>query len=85
MEKVLYRMSHGLGRPEDLDLISTFGDNIVARRGQRPVRADHDLPLGPSVVSPIASLDKYFRDEIEARMARADRGWPTPSAPGEGA
>jgi NADH:ubiquinone oxidoreductase subunit F (NADH-binding) len=24
-------------------------------------------PLGPSVVSPIASLDKYFRAEIEAR------------------
>ena len=25
-------------------------------------------PLGPSVVSPLASLDKYFRDEIIARI-----------------
>ena len=30
-------------------------------------------PLGPSVVSPIASLDKYFRDEIAERLAR-ERG-----------
>jgi len=30
-------------------------------------------PLGPSVVSPIASLDKYFRDEIAERL-RANAG-----------
>ena len=29
IEKVLYRMAHGHGRPEDLDLCSTFGNNIA--------------------------------------------------------
>ena len=33
-------------------------------------------PLGPSVVSPIASLNKYFRDEIEQRLASRRRGCP---------
>jgi hypothetical protein len=32
-------------------------------------------PLGPSVVSPIASLDKYFRAEIAERL-RTSAGAP---------
>ena len=29
IEKVLYRMLHGQGRPDDLDLLLSFGNNIV--------------------------------------------------------
>ena len=39
IEKVLYRMSHGLGRPDDLDLLLDVGDNISpasTRRSARP-------------------------------------------------
>ena len=73
IEKVLYRMSHGLGRPDDLDLLFDVGDEHLARRAERAVHADHDLPARPVVVSPIASLDKYFRDEVEAMCSQRPR------------
>lgn len=68
IEKVLYRMVHGEGRPEDLDLLFDVGDNISPGVTSAPFVQTTICPLGPSVVSPVASLHKYFRDEIEARM-----------------
>jgi NADH-quinone oxidoreductase subunit F len=68
IEKVLYRMSHGLGRPEDLDLLIDVGAGISPTDATAPYTQTTLCPLGPSVVSPIASLDKYFRDEITARV-----------------
>jgi NADH-quinone oxidoreductase subunit F len=68
IEKVLYRMSHGLGRPEDLDLLIDVGAGISPNVATAPFTQTTLCPLGPSVVSPIASLDKYFRDEIAARV-----------------
>ena len=66
----LYRMSHGLGRPDDLDLLFDVGDNISPGVMNAPFIQTTICPLGPSAVSAIASLHKYFRDEIEARVRR---------------
>jgi NADH-quinone oxidoreductase subunit F len=66
IERVLYRMSHGLGRAEDLDLLLDVGDNISPGLNA-PFSQTTICPLGPSAVSAVVSLDKYFRDEITAR------------------
>jgi NADH-quinone oxidoreductase subunit F len=68
IEKVLYRMSHGMGRPDDLDLLFDVGDNISPGVMNAPFVQTTICPLGPSVVAPVASLHKYFKDEIEARV-----------------
>jgi len=68
IEKVLYRMVHGEGRPDDLDLLFDVGDNISPGVTSAPFVQTTICPLGPSAVSAVASLHKYFRDEIEARM-----------------
>jgi len=69
IEKVLYRMSHGLGRPEDLDLLVDVGGNISPGVTNAPFVQTTICPLGPSAVSAIASLNKYFRAEIVSRLA----------------
>src|SRR3954447_15718393 len=76
IEKVLYRMSHGMGRPEDLDLLFDVGDNISPGVVNAPFVQTTICPLGPSTVSCIASLHKYFKDEIQARMG-AGAGVPS--------
>jgi NADH-quinone oxidoreductase subunit F len=68
--KVLYRMAHGQGRPEDLDLLLSFGNNIVPGLNA-PFAQTTICALGPSTMSPVVSLDRWFRDEINERM-RAD-------------
>ena len=70
IEKVLYRMSHGLGREDDLDLLLDVGDNIAPGLNA-PFSQTTICPLGPSAVSAVVSLSAYFRDEILDR-ARAD-------------
>lgn len=67
IEKVLYRMANGMGRPEDLDLLFDVGDNISPGVTNAPFTQTTICPLGPSVVSSIASLHRYFRDEVQAR------------------
>ncbi len=71
IEKVLYRMSHGLGRPEDLDLLFDIGDNISPGVMNAPFIQTTICPLGPSAVSCVASLHKYFRAEIEQQYVGA--------------
>ena len=67
-------MSHGLGRPEDLDLLFDVGAGHLARTSTTaPFTQTTICPLGPSVVSRVASLDKYFRAEIVERLSR-ERG-----------
>jgi len=73
VEKVLYRMAHGLGRPEDLDLLFDIGGNISPGVMNAPFIQTTICPLGPSVVSSVASLHKYFRAEIEARYPAGAR------------
>ncbi len=70
IEKVLYRMSHGLGRADDLDMLLDVGDNISPGLNA-PFSQTTICPLGPSAVSAVVSLNKYFRDEILARVATA--------------
>jgi NADH-quinone oxidoreductase subunit F len=67
IEKVLYRMSHGQGRSEDLDLLLSFGNNIVPGLNA-PFAQTTICALGPSTMSPVVSLDRWFRDEIIERM-----------------
>jgi NADH-quinone oxidoreductase subunit F len=68
LEKVLYRMLNGYGRPEDLDLMLSFGNNIAPGLGWPPGMTTI-CQLGPSTMSPIVSLNRFWRDEIIARMA----------------
>ncbi len=67
--KVLYRMAHGQGRREDLDLLLSFGNNIVPGLNA-PFAQTTICALGPSTMSPVVSLDRWFRDEILERMGR---------------
>jgi NADH-quinone oxidoreductase subunit F len=78
LEKVLYRMSHGLGRPEDLDLMLDFGDNIVPGLNA-PFAQTTICALGPSTMSAVVSLDRFFRDEIIERMRADAAGRAVPS------
>jgi NADH-quinone oxidoreductase subunit F len=68
IEKVLYRMWNGLGRAVDLDMLLDVGDNISPGLNA-PFSQTTICPLGPSAVSAVVSLNKYFRDEVEARCA----------------
>jgi NADH-quinone oxidoreductase subunit F len=67
-------MSHGLGRPDDLDLLFDIGDNISPGVVNAPFIQTTICPLGPSVVSSIASLHRYFADEVAARVGAAAAG-----------
>jgi NADH-quinone oxidoreductase subunit F len=66
VEKVLYRIAHGRGRPHDFDMLLDVCDNISPGVTNAPFAQTTICPLGPSVVSPVASLQKYFRDEVLA-------------------
>jgi NADH-quinone oxidoreductase subunit F len=83
IEKILYRMSHGLGRPDDLDLMLDFGDNIVPGLNA-PFAQTTICALGPSIMSHVVSLDRYFRDEIAERMSADTRTRIPVAAPGGG-
>ena len=69
IEKVLYRMANGLGRPDDLDLLLDFGNNIAPGLGWPPGQTTI-CQLGPSTMSPTVSLHKLFGDEIRERLRR---------------
>ena len=66
IEKVLYRISHGEGRPNDLDLLFSVGNSISPGVMNAPFAQTTICPLGPSTVSSVASLHKYFKEEVEA-------------------
>ena len=83
IEKILYRMSHGLGRPDDLDLMLDFGDNVVPGLNA-PFAQTTICALGPSIMSHVVSLDRYFRDEIAERMGADTRKRIPVAAPGGG-
>ena len=69
IEKVLYRILHGQGRPDDLDLLLDLGNNIAPGLGWPPGMTTI-CQLGPSTMSPTISLDKWFGDEIRERLKR---------------
>ena len=69
IDKVLYRMVHGLGRPDDLDLLLDFGSSIVPGLNA-PFAQTTICALGPSTMSHVVSLDRYFGAEIRERLKR---------------
>ena len=69
IEKVLYRMTNGLGRPDDLDLLLDFGSNIVPGLNA-PFAQTTICALGPSTMSHVVSLERCFGAEIRARLQK---------------
>jgi NADH-quinone oxidoreductase subunit F len=56
MYRIVHRIEHGKGRPEDLDELVRIGGNI----GGRTICA-----LGDAAVGPVVSFVKHFRQEFE--------------------
>ena len=69
LEKILYRMANGYGRPEDLDLLLGFGENLAPGLSWPPGMTTI-CQLGPSTMSPVVSLRNFWYDEIKERMTR---------------
>ena len=53
--RVVHRIEHGQGRPEDLDLLNSVADNIAGRT---------ICALGDAAALPVKSFIKHFRDEF---------------------
>jgi NADH-quinone oxidoreductase subunit F len=70
MTKVLHRIEQGNGRKEDLDVLLDVGDNIAPGLNA-PFSQTTICPLGPSAVSPVVSLHKHFRDEVDEHVREA--------------
>ncbi|NIR35409.1 MAG: hypothetical protein GWN79_03550 [Actinobacteria bacterium] len=64
MQQVLTRIEAGEGRAIDLDLLLDISDNISPGLAWPPAMTTI-CPLGPSAVSPITSLKRYFADEVQ--------------------
>jgi NADH-quinone oxidoreductase subunit F len=56
MYRVVHRIEYGLGRPEDLDLLTSVADNICGRT---------ICALGEAAAFPVKSFVKHFRSEFE--------------------
>jgi NADH-quinone oxidoreductase subunit F len=67
LERMLWRIINGHGRPMDLDMLLDVCDNISPGLRWPPAQTTI-CPLGPSAVSPIRSIMTYFRDEVEAMI-----------------
>ncbi|MGI9648869.1 MAG: NADH-quinone oxidoreductase subunit NuoF [Acidimicrobiia bacterium] len=67
LEMILARILRGEGRPIDLDLLLDVSDNIAPGLGWPP-KMTTICPLGPSAVSPVTSILRNFRDEVEAMI-----------------
>lgn len=53
--RVIHRIEHGQGRPEDLDLLNSIADNIQGRT---------ICALGDAAAMPVRSFVKHFHDEF---------------------
>ena len=68
LERMLWRIFNGHGRAMDLDMLLDVSDNISP--GLRwPPAMTTICPLGPSAVSPVLAIMKYFRDDVEAMIS----------------
>lgn len=54
--RIVHRIEHGDGRPEDLDLLTSVSDNIAGRT---------ICALGDAAALPVKSFVKHFRPEFE--------------------
>ena len=67
LEMILRRIESGTGRDDDVDVLLDVSDNISVGLAWPP-RMTTICPLGPSAVSPIISITKYFKDEVLAHI-----------------
>ncbi|MBU6460344.1 MAG: NADH-quinone oxidoreductase subunit NuoF [Proteobacteria bacterium] len=58
--RVIHRIEHGQGKPEDLDLLVDVSKNISGRT---------ICGLGDAAATPVMSFIKHFRDEFEYHIA----------------
>lgn len=68
LEAVLKRILDGQGRHEDIELLLDISDNISPGLKWPPAMTTI-CPLGPSAVSPITSITRWFLPELEAMVA----------------
>jgi len=61
MEKMLHRIQHGYGRPEDVDLLWDVADNIDGKT---------ICPLGEAAAWPMLGFVTKFRSEFEAKIRK---------------
>ncbi|MDR3409596.1 MAG: NADH-quinone oxidoreductase subunit NuoF [Formivibrio sp.] len=54
--RIVHRIEHGEGRPEDLELLTNIGDNIAGRT---------ICALGDAAVLPVRGMLKHFKSEFE--------------------
>jgi NADH-quinone oxidoreductase subunit F len=71
LERILYRIMSGRGRPEDIDLLLDVSDGISPGLAWPPLMTTI-CPLGPSATAPVVSLMQYFRPEVEAMIGGGD-------------
>jgi NADH-quinone oxidoreductase subunit F len=67
LEMILRRIEDGSGRPIDAELLLDVSDNISPGLTWPPKQTTI-CPLGPSAVSPITSVAKYFADELQQHI-----------------
>jgi len=67
LEMILRRVEEGSGRPIDAELLLDVSDNISPGLAWPPKQTTI-CPLGPSAVSPITSIAKYFADELRMHI-----------------
>jgi len=61
LARVVHRIEHGQGRPEDLELL----DSVAGRIGGRTICA-----LGDAAAMPVQSFLKHYRHEFEHHIAQ---------------
>ncbi len=67
VERILYRLEHGGGRTEDVDLLLDLCDNISPGLNWPPQQTTICV-LGPSIPSSITSAISRFRDDFYAHV-----------------
>ena len=67
LERIMYRLENGGGRPEDLDLLLDLSDNIAPGLTWPPQQTTICV-LGPSIPSSIHSAITLFRDDFVAHV-----------------
>jgi NADH-quinone oxidoreductase subunit F len=72
LDMILQRILDGTGREADLGLLHDVSDGISIGLAWPP-KMTTICPLGPSAVSPVLSLLKYFKSEVEAHIARVQQ------------
>jgi NADH-quinone oxidoreductase subunit F len=72
LEMILQRILDGTGREADLGLLHDVSDGISIGLAWPP-KMTTICPLGPSAVSSILSLLKYFKSEVETHIARGQQ------------